>query len=1399
MRLILTLLITCTLCIKNSIAQVGPGSLDCTQWLSLPTYPSFVDVGDLDIPGNQVTIEALVNRTGPYNPGVGDGNEGDIVSKHWDPTNVNYLLRLNHAYITTDHGFFQTGDPCPIQLNQTYHVALVYDGSTLKYYRDGFLLSYTPATGNLIQSDLPTRIGLYSGAIIENLIGYINEVRIWNVARTQEQLRTYMSGTLPSPSTQPGLLAYYQFNDLTNKQGNPLWNGTIGGSAALNSSNPDCENNPDSCGLRYSPYIINDYTPVTALDVCNNSIQVEDAVAFNAGDTVMLVQLQGAVADTTNTANFGHVTSLNNAGLYEFNLIQSINNNSITLANSILRNYDVPNGKVQLVRVPYYTNFEVSSTLSCPKWNGKTGGILVLHVKDTLTLNADIDVSEKGFRGGNDPGINSATPACNENDYFYPSNSALASGKGEGYVSLWPGKSLGKGHIANGGGGGNSFKAGGGGGGNAGIGGTGGYQFDSPPCNSTVPFDNRGLGGEAGSISFVSNRISLGGGGGAGHSNNQTGFQAQGGAGGGIAIIICDALINNSGEILANGQNAPECGNNNAGCLVGSGGGGGGGAVYLQSNNIPLPLNVSVAGGKGGDLWAGGLGKAGPGGGGGGGLLCVNNPATPPNISLNNTGGANGVCRNYANNPWGASSGSPGNVGFNWVIPWANTPFVKNIDSIVIAQVSGTCNSFQFDAIGYTRHNPINTWTWDFGDQTTGNQASETHTYDADGTYTVTLYGEDQQGCRDTSNTTVMATSIQLDAGPDTTICSNSAAQITLQANTNAGTYSWQPSPFLNNTNTLNPVATVSHNSTFYFQATNNGCSGIDSVHVFINPLPTVQTIPDTSICVGSALTLTSASNAGEVSWNTGAPVSDTQILSPVFTGTSSAQLILTAIAATGCKAKDTLNITVNPLPQIHSINDTSFCGSGTVALAGSGAVSYSWQPPDHLNNPNIASPQFTGNAPLNQVYQVQGTDANGCVGNHSVHIIINAVPFVSTIPDTSICDGSALTLSSASDATQFSWQPAGDVSNPNMLSPEFTAQQTDTLYLIGTNPSTGCRDTATVKIQVTAKPLLQTIESFTSCTDGPFVLTTTSTGAASYQWQPPANLDNPLTSSPVFTPPSAGEYTFYVSGFSAEGCEGKDTVTISTGEKPVFHAPQQPLPQCAGIAVQLNAFNGNSYTYLWTPSTGLDNPNIYNPYASPPAPTTYTVKVHDDYCEYDSVFTVTLNVLPSPAVQATKSNDIDCSHAFATLTALGAANYSWTPTGSLSNSNSADPTATPTTTTSYVVTGYNASGCSASDTITVKVKGGQYFNFNIPNSFTPNGDNLNDCFGVKYWGQTSNFHLMIFNRYGEKVFESFSKDNCWDGTYKGKSALAGNYVFHLTAETPCGNVEKKGNVLLIR
>lgn len=221
--------------------------LKCDNWLFLPSQPAYVQLGDLDVAGDQITVEAVFNRISPWSGS--DLYQGDLVSKHYGPPDCNYLLRPGSAEITTSRGYYKTPEICAIELNKTYHVAMVYDGKSLKFYRNGELRSEIAASGNLIQNDWKTQIGLIDRVtIIEQLVGFINEVKIWNVARTQSQIRQYMEKSIPNPTTESGLVAYYTFDNLINKQGNSSWNGTLV-NGRINQKNFSCELAPEPCPL----------------------------------------------------------------------------------------------------------------------------------------------------------------------------------------------------------------------------------------------------------------------------------------------------------------------------------------------------------------------------------------------------------------------------------------------------------------------------------------------------------------------------------------------------------------------------------------------------------------------------------------------------------------------------------------------------------------------------------------------------------------------------------------------------------------------------------------------------------------------------------------------------------------------------------------------------------------------------------------------------------------------------------------------------------------------------------------------------------------------------------------------------------------------------------------------
>jgi gliding motility-associated-like protein len=176
----------------------------------------------------------------------------------------------------------------------------------------------------------------------------------------------------------------------------------------------------------------------------------------------------------------------------------------------------------------------------------------------------------------------------------------------------------------------------------------------------------------------------------------------------------------------------------------------------------------------------------------------------------------------------------------------------------------------------------------------------------------------------------------------------------------------------------------------------------------------------------------------------------------------------------------------------------------------------------------------------------------------------------------------------------------------------------------------------------------------------------------------------------------------------------------------------------------------------------------------------------------------VNVTVLLLPVLNASKSNDINCYLPYAKLKANDASQYFWSPASTLSKNSISNPIANPSVTTTYFVTGTNNSGCSAIDSITV-IADFSIGVISVPNSFTPNRDGINDCFGIKYHRDVKNLIFIIYNRFGTKVFETTNADECWNGYFKGQPADPGSYVYYLSANTLCGYIVKKGSILLIR
>lgn len=407
--------------------------------------------------------------------------------------------------------------------------------------------------------------------------------------------------------------------------------------------------------------------------------------SLTTGDLIMIIQMQGASINNSNSASYGGITNYNSAGRYELRCVSSVpNSNTINLTVPLENSYTSA-GHTQIIRVPRYSTFNLpaGNSIRPAAWDGNVGGVTVIEIQGNATFNGSITATGRGFRGG---AFENNTQAATSNiTLFLSTNDADGGNKGEsiaGFETEYDaiGGRFGRGAPANGGGGGNSHNAGGGGGANAGNllawnglgnpdvsgvswttawnleaasfatntssgGGRGGYTYGSSnqnaiamgPANATWGGNSRrNIGGYGGRpLDYTNGRLFMGGGGGAGDGNNSA---ASGGArGGGLVFIICYGNIIGVGNIVANGENAA---NTSSGHNDAPGGGGGGGTIILSATGtISNSLILNANGGNGGNQLITNAESEGPGGGGGGGYIAVSSgtPTRTANAGVNGT------------------------------------------------------------------------------------------------------------------------------------------------------------------------------------------------------------------------------------------------------------------------------------------------------------------------------------------------------------------------------------------------------------------------------------------------------------------------------------------------------------------------------------------------------------------------------------------------------------------------------------------------------------------------------------------------------------------------------------------------------------------------------------------
>ncbi len=504
-------------------------------------------------------------------------------------------------------------------------------------------------------------------------------------------------------------------------------------------------------------------------------------------------------------------------------------------------------------------------------------------------------------------------------------------------------------------------------------------------------------------------------------------------------------------------------------------------------------------------------------------------------------------------------------------------------------------------------------------------------------------------------------------------------------------------------------------------------------------------------------------------------------------TGLSAGTYNVTVADANSCSATTTATITQPVAMQVAVAKADPLCmggSNGSINTTVTGGV----PPMDYLWNTGgtVEDPQgLTAGT-----YSVVVTDNNGCTTTGAAVLAVTN-PLTLTEHHTNV---TCYSLTNANIFTQvsgglppyhFNWNTGA--SSRNLMGVG------DGSYSVAVTDSNGC--VANINAITVIEPSLLAIGIASTDIACAGVSTgnvnVTMTGGSSpyqYYW-------NNNSANEDLTNVSAGTYSMTVT--DVNGCTGIAIASINTlPQLNVSAAVDQLACTNSKGGINLTVNSGTApYTYLW--STGATTEDLSNIH-----PGTYTVVVRDaNNCPFDTAFTVTN--LGTFSINATGGGTITLGQtADLHVTTTGSAQtvFNWTPTFGMDCSTCTDVTVQPGHSTLYTVIGIDTNGCEAIDTVSVTVI--EDHTVYTPNAFSPNGDGNNDV--LQLYGNLAGikkFNIMIFDRWGEKVFEANEPTFTWNGIYKGELLEPTVCVYVMRAVFLDGHNEKvfKGSITILR
>ena len=327
-----------------------------------------------------------------------------------------------------------------------------------------------------------------------------------------------------------------------------------------------------------------------------------------------------------------------------------------------------------------------------------------------------------------------------------------------------------------------------------------------------------------------------------------------------------------------------------------------------------------------------------------------------------------------------------------------------------------------------------------------------------------------------------------------------------------------------------------------------------------------------------------------------------------------------------------------------------------------------------------------------------------GIIDSMNLNVIDTPSAFILT-PDTSVCSASVLIRVNGTAGLSYLWTPATGLSSATVQQPTATPLVTTTYTMTATLPNSGCPPIVrAVTITIGTVGVGMITPDTTICNSGDSVhLRVSGSALQTYSWNPIVNLSNPNIQDPTAFPSVTTTYTVTAS-LPGSGCEPASVRVTITVVNPADSILTQDTTICNGASFTIRTIGTPGLTYTWTPASGLSSTTSPDPVANPTVTTNYILTATIGLCPpIIKHIVVTLDsfnfTLLTPDTSICNGQSVNLQ-----INGSDTLHYLWSPSTWLNSSTIKNPIATPTSSTSYVVTASSPNGCTISKTIAINV-----------------------------------------------------------------------------------------------